>query len=112
MRVPTDRAGPNPQDNPAYIIYPEREQGGYAVTMIQLPDEQAAALAAKAAAQGLTLADWLAKLAATETPVGPARPRKGRYSLAELMAECDSNAALTAEDRAWLDAPAVGREAL
>ena len=28
------------------------------------------------------------------------------------MAECDPNAALTAEDRAWLDAPAVGREAL
>jgi hypothetical protein len=82
------------------------------VTMIQLPDEQAEALAAKAAAQGMTLADWLGKLAATETPVGSARPRKGRYSLAELMAECDPNTVLTAEDRAWLDAPAVGREAL
>ena len=82
------------------------------MTMIQLPDEQAAALAAKAAAQGMTLADWLGKLAATETPVGSACPSKGRYSLAELMAECDPNAALTAEDRAWLDAPAVGREAL
>jgi hypothetical protein len=82
------------------------------VTVIQLPDEQAAALAAKAAAQGLTLADWLGKLAATETPVGSAHPRKGRYRLAELMAGCDLNAALTAEDRAWLDAPAVGREAL
>ena len=68
------------------------------MTMIQLPDEQAAALAAKAAAQGLTLTDWLGKLAATETPVGSARQRKGRYSLAQLMAECDPNAALTAED--------------
>jgi len=82
------------------------------MAVIQLPDEQAAALAAKAAAQGLTLEDWLGKLAATETPAGQARPRKGRYSLAELMAQCDSNAPLSAEDRAWLDAPAVGREAL
>ena len=82
------------------------------MTMIQLPDEQAAALAAKAAAQGLTLADWLGKLATTEAPTGHARPRKGRYSLAQLMAECDPNAALTAEDRAWLDAEPVGREAL
>ena len=54
-------------------------------------------------AQGLTRAD---------TPAAHARPRKGHYSLAQLMAECDPNAALTAEDRAWLDAPAVGREAL
>ena len=82
------------------------------MTVIQLPDEQAAALAAKTAEQGLTLADWLVKMATTETPAGDARPRKGRYSLTELVAECDPNATLTAEDRAWLDAPAVGREAL
>jgi antitoxin component of MazEF toxin-antitoxin module len=82
------------------------------MTMIQLPDEQAAALKAKAAAQGLTLEDWLEKLAATDTPVAQSRSRKGRYSLAELMAQCDPNAPLSAEDRAWLDAPAVGREAL
>jgi hypothetical protein len=80
------------------------------MTVIQLPDKQAAALMAKA--QGLTLADWLGKLAATETPADPAGPREGRYSLAELLAECDLNAAQTPEDRAWLDAPAVGREAL
>jgi len=82
------------------------------MTTIQLSDEQAAALAARAAAQGLTLADWLGKLAATETPAGQVRPRMGRHSLAELMAECDPTAPLTSEDRAWLDAPAVGREAL
>ena len=81
------------------------------MTTIQLPDEQAAALAANAAAQGLSLADWLGKLAAAEAPTGYSR-RKGRYSLAQLIAECDPNAALTPEDRAWLDAPAVGREAL
>ena len=79
---------------------------------IQLPDEQAAALTAKAAALGLTLEDWLRSLATTEAPTGPARPRKGRYSLAELTAQCDPNAPASAEDSAWLEAPAVGREAL
>jgi multiple antibiotic resistance protein len=73
---------------------------------------QAAALEAKAAAEGLTLEDWLGKLAATEAPASQARPRKGRYNLAELMAQCDPNAPMSAEDRVWLDAPAVGREAL
>jgi hypothetical protein len=41
------------------------------MTVIQLPDEQAAALTAKAAAQGLTLEDWLGILAVTETPLSP-----------------------------------------
>lgn len=59
---------------------------------IQLPDEQAAALKAKAAAQGLTLEDWLGKLAATEAQASPSRRRKGRYDLAELTAQCDPNA--------------------
>jgi antitoxin component of MazEF toxin-antitoxin module len=79
---------------------------------IQLPDEQAAALKAKAAAQALTLEDWLGRLAATETPANPSRVRQGRYNLAELTAQCDPNSPQSAEDRAWLDAPAAGREAL
>jgi hypothetical protein len=82
------------------------------MTVIQLPDEQAAALTARAAAQGLTLEEWLRKLAATETPAAEARPRKGRYNLDELLTRCDPNAPLSDEDRAWLDAPSVGREAL
>jgi hypothetical protein len=40
------------------------------MTVIELPDEQAAALKAKAAAQGLTLNDWLEKLA-SEHPAAP-----------------------------------------
>jgi hypothetical protein len=36
--------------------------------VIELPDQQAAALQAKAAAQGLTLKAWLQKLADEETP--------------------------------------------
>jgi hypothetical protein len=82
------------------------------MAMIQLPDEQAAALAAKAAAQGLTLEDWLGKLAATEALAGQARLLKGRFNLAGLMAQCDPSVPLSIEDRAWLDAAAVGREAL
>jgi hypothetical protein len=80
------------------------------MTVIELPDDQAAALRARAAAQGLTLEEWFEKLSGAEVPVGQSRPQKPRYSLAELMAQCDSNAPLSAEDRAWMDAPAIGRE--
>ncbi|HUE04014.1 MAG TPA: hypothetical protein VMR62_30970 [Bryobacteraceae bacterium] len=42
------------------------------MTVIELSDEQAAALKAKADAEGLSLEDWLSKLASTETPAtGP-----------------------------------------
>jgi len=75
---------------------------------IELPDEQAASLKAKAAAQGLTLEDWIQKLAREEA----SRPRKGQFNLSELISKCDLNAPLSEEDRAWLDDPAVGREAL
>jgi hypothetical protein len=36
------------------------------MTVIELPDDQAAALAAKASAEGLSLEDWLKKLAIDE----------------------------------------------
>ena len=35
-----------------------------------------------------------------------------RYSLDELLAQCDSSAELTAQDVAWLAATPVGRELL
>ncbi|MGB6686430.1 MAG: AbrB/MazE/SpoVT family DNA-binding domain-containing protein [Terracidiphilus sp.] len=38
--------------------------------------------------------------------------KKPRYTLEELLAECDADGAVSAEDREWLDAHAVGREAL
>jgi hypothetical protein len=41
------------------------------MTVIELPDDQAAVLKAKAAAQGLTLEDWFKKLAGAETPSAP-----------------------------------------
>lgn len=79
------------------------------MTLLQIPDEQAAALRARAAEQGLTLEAWLQKLAG----IDEASPkREGRYRLADLMAQCDLSAPLSDEDRAWLDSPTVGREAL
>jgi antitoxin ChpS len=35
-----------------------------------------------------------------------------RYTLAELVGQCDALASLTAEDQAWLEAEPAGREAL
>jgi antitoxin ChpS len=35
-----------------------------------------------------------------------------RYTLAELMAQCDLDQSMTDEDREWLDAPPVGREGI
>lgn len=75
--------------------------------VIELSDEQAAALKAKAAAQGLTLESWLQELAAVEAPTAL---RKNQYSLSQLIAQCDLNVPLSEEDSAWLDVPAVGRE--
>ncbi len=36
--------------------------------------------------------------------------RRNRYSLEELLEQCDATAPVSDEDRAWLDAPSVGRE--
>jgi hypothetical protein len=48
------------------------QQRNLAMTAIQLPDDQAAALKARAAAQGLTLEGWFEKLAGIARP--PASP--------------------------------------
>jgi CxxC motif-containing protein len=81
------------------------------MTVIELPDDQAAALKARAAAQGLTLEARFEKLSGVPVPTDQPGPRRFRYSLAELLAECDVSAPLSAEDCAWIDAPAIGREA-
>jgi antitoxin ChpS len=38
--------------------------------------------------------------------------RKPRYTLEELLAQCDPSAPFSEEDRAWLDGMPVGRELL
>jgi len=45
------------------MLYPEESRNCGFMTVIELPDQQAAALKAKAAAEGLTLEAWLKKLA-------------------------------------------------
>lgn len=49
------------------------------MTVIEIPDDQAAALKAKAAAEGLTLKAWLGKLA--EEAQGKRGPKKSAYGL-------------------------------
>jgi hypothetical protein len=45
----------------------------------------------------------------TSRHMGP-EDEKPRYTLEELLAQCDPDAPIDAEEREWLDAPAVGRE--
>ena len=53
------------------------------MTVIELPDQQAAALKAKAAAQGLTLEAWLKDLAGEEAP--SAAPRSPQEAAARIL---------------------------
>jgi antitoxin ChpS len=39
-------------------------------------------------------------------------PRKPRYTLDELLAQCDPNAPFSDEDRAWVNSAPAGRELL
>jgi hypothetical protein len=66
-----------------------------ATLTIELTDQQAAALKNKLAAKGLTIEDWIAQMAAQEAPV-----RKLQYTLEELLAQCERDSELSAEDRA------------
>ena len=68
------------------------------MTVIEIPDDQAAALKARATAQGLTLKAWLGKLAAEEAPGGgPQKPFKtgrgmlAKYGPAPSAEEIDEN---------------------
>ena len=55
------------------------------MTVIELSDEKAAALAAKAAAQGLTLQEWLEKLA--EVGTAQLAPAGARRHISEVIRE-------------------------
>jgi plasmid stability protein len=54
------------------------------MTVIEIPDEQAAALKAKAAAQGLSLEDWFSKLASQDTPTSHERQRRAQTAAARI----------------------------
>jgi hypothetical protein len=54
--------------------------------VIELPDKQAAALKAKAAAQGLTLEAWLQRLADEEAySIAPRSPREAAARILQLQ---------------------------
>lgn len=55
------------------------------MTILELPDRQAAALAAKAAAQGLTLRAWLQKLADEEVPLSSISPKDAVARIREIQ---------------------------
>src|ERR1039458_3683612 len=68
-----------------------------AMTVIEITDDQAAVLKAKAAAQGLTLKAWLGKLAGESPAAAPRKPLKpgrgmfAKYGLAPSAEEIDEN---------------------
>jgi plasmid stability protein len=56
------------------------------MTVIELPDQQVAALRARAAAQGLTLEAWLTRLAGQEQfAIAPRSPQEAAASIIELQ---------------------------
>ena len=55
------------------------------MTVIELPDQQAAVLTAKAAAQGLTLEAWLKKLAEEEAPAVLRSPQEAAARIFALQ---------------------------
>jgi hypothetical protein len=65
---------------------------------IELSNETVTALQSQAAAEGMSLQAWFEKLAKQPS----ATPR---YTLDELMQQCDLEAPMNDETRAWLDAP-------
>ncbi len=75
---------------------------------IELSDDQAAALKAKAAADGLSREDWLRRRIDQEI-----LRRKNRYTIAELVEQCDpAKHHWSAEDRPIVSSHAIGRELL
>ncbi len=84
-----------------------------ATVRIDLPDQQAAKLTARATAQGLSLEDWFKKLAEQEIQATQSSAAKSRrYSLAELVQQCERQAQRSMENDEWLEGPSTGREAL
>ena len=60
------------------------------MAVIKLPDDQAAALTAKAAAQGLSLEDWFKSLA-VEQPAGPGGVQSAANIVLEEMRKVPAN---------------------
>jgi len=57
------------RDRKPQILYCEKKKRDTAMASIEIPDEQAAALKAQAAAHGFTLENWIQKLAVNASPI-------------------------------------------
>jgi hypothetical protein len=67
---------------------------------IDIPDDQAAALKAKAAADGLSLEGWFQKMARREAPLQGARgPKRSAYGLLARYSPGPSDADINANRR-------------
>jgi antitoxin component of MazEF toxin-antitoxin module len=47
-----------------------------------------------------------------DIPAASGAIEKPRYTLNELLAQCDASEPLSKEDRTWIDLPSVGKELL
>jgi hypothetical protein len=77
------------------------------MTVIEIPDDQAAALQAKAAAQGLTLESWLSELATPDAaPDKTARAKTAAARIREISRRSKPDPdGLTAQDYIARDRP-------
>jgi len=64
---------------------------------IGLPDDQAAALKAKASAPGINVEDWFSTVNRSEDLAC-----KSRHTLAQLVQQCDPQAPLSVEACEWV----------
>src|ERR1039457_1849071 len=95
------------RDKRPYILYArKRSKGNPAMIVIEIPDDQAAALKARAAPHGLTLESWFAKLAEEEAkesaPQKPFKTGRGmlaKYGPAPSAEEIDENRRDRSEER-------------
>ena len=74
------------RDTPAYIRYAEKKRVFAMTTVtINLPDHRAAALKASAAAYGLSLEDWIARMLATAEETPAKTPRSPQEAVAHIL---------------------------
>lgn len=74
------------RDSPRQIQYGEGTGIAALTTItIHLTDHQAAALAAKATAQGLTLEEWFQQLAAQDTPASVTPPQTVQEAIDRIL---------------------------
>ena len=84
------------RDTRSAFLYPENEERNLAMTLtLNLRDKPAAALQAKAAAEGLTLEAWLEKLAEAELSATPGTLQAAANIVLEEMCKVPADSIVT-----------------